>query len=194
MWDYLGNLHYLDTNVTTTYATKIGFTRLPWIIKNVSCSIFSYISVNLWISYAHTQTYVVTWDMQGHQIMLKCRSIISNPIIRHSLWPSFKLRTQTTFRLLTKDRLLQRFQTWGARIQDTWKVSKGVNFTNILHAGFSYLSFEGSFLYLALRFVLFWHNNIGAKAACKMLVKLTPEYSYLWKKKLNDFYDFWGDH
>jgi hypothetical protein len=45
------------------------------------------------------------------------------------------------------------------------KLTTGVNFTNIICAAFSYLD---------LRFVLFWRKNIGAKAACIMLVKLTP--------------------
>jgi len=40
----------------------------------------------------------------------------------------------------------------------------GVNFTNILQAAFIYSQFG---------FVIFWWKNIGAKAACKMLVKLT---------------------
>jgi hypothetical protein len=31
-----------------------------------------------------------------------------------------------------------------------------------------------AFLYLDLSFVLFWRKNIGAKAACNMLVKLIP--------------------
>ena len=34
--------------------------------------------------------------------------------------------------------------------------------------------FCAAFLYLHFRFVSFWHMKIGAKAACKMLVKLTP--------------------
>ena len=33
--------------------------------------------------------------------------------------------------------------------------------------------FWAAFLYLRLRFVFFWRKDIGAKAACKMLVKLT---------------------
>jgi hypothetical protein len=49
----------------------------------------------------------------------------------------------------------------------------GVNFTNI-RADFLYKRSACSFLYLHLRFVPFWHNNIDAKVALKMLVKLTP--------------------
>ena len=33
--------------------------------------------------------------------------------------------------------------------------------------------FRAAFMYLYCRFVLFWRKEIGAKAACKMLVKLT---------------------
>jgi hypothetical protein len=33
---------------------------------------------------------------------------------------------------------------------------------------------QAAFLYLHFRFVLFWRKNTGAKAAHKMLVKLTP--------------------
>jgi hypothetical protein len=43
----------------------------------------------------------------------------------------------------------------------------GINFTNILGAAFSYKSF-----------VLFWHKNICAKAAHKMLVKLTTGINF----------------
>ncbi len=32
-----------------------------------------------------------------------------------------------------------------------------------------------AFLYLHFMLVLFWQNNISAKAALKMLMKLTPE-------------------
>jgi hypothetical protein len=39
---------------------------------------------------------------------------------------------------------------------------------------FLYESFARSFLYLSVRFVLFWSKNIGAKSARNMLVKLTP--------------------
>jgi hypothetical protein len=58
-----------------------------------------------------------------------------------------------------------------------------VNFTNILGALFSVLC--SAFLYLQIGFVIFWKENIGAKAtckskknigakaACKMLMKLT---------------------
>jgi hypothetical protein len=36
-----------------------------------------------------------------------------------------------------------------------------------------------AFLYLDLRFVLFWRKNIGAKAARNMLVKLKDQNVYL---------------
>ncbi len=48
-----------------------------------------------------------------------------------------------------------------------------VNFTNILCAVFSYESFVCSFLYLHFSPALFCRKDIGAKAALKMLVKLT---------------------
>jgi len=37
--------------------------------------------------------------------------------------------------------------------------------------------FRAAFLYLWLRFVLFWRKEIGTKAACKMLVKLTKGHN-----------------
>ena len=50
----------------------------------------------------------------------------------------------------------------------------GLYFTNILQAAFSYESVFAAFLYLQFGFVIFWQKNIGAKAACKMLMKLAP--------------------
>ena len=49
-----------------------------------------------------------------------------------------------------------------------------VNFTNNLRAAFSYESVLSSFSVLTFRFVIFQRKEIGAKAARKMLVKLTP--------------------
>ncbi len=54
-----------------------------------------------------------------------------------------------------------------------------LNFTNILRATFLYESFAGSFLYLHFRFELFWSNNIGAKAALRMLAKLAPGVNFI---------------
>ena len=54
------------------------------------------------------------------------------------------------------------------------KLPPGVNFTNILRAAFSYESLLSSFSVDTLRFDFFWRKEIGAKAARKMLVKLTP--------------------
>ena len=50
----------------------------------------------------------------------------------------------------------------------------GVNFTNILRAAFLCESLVSSFSVLTFRFVIFGRKEIGAKAARKMLVKLTP--------------------
>ncbi len=50
----------------------------------------------------------------------------------------------------------------------------GVYFTNILRAAFSYESFFAAFMCLQFGFVIFWRKDFGAKAAHKMLVKLTP--------------------
>ena len=50
-----------------------------------------------------------------------------------------------------------------------------VNFTNNLWAAFWYKSVLSSFSVLTLRFVIFRRKDIGAKAARKMLVKLTPD-------------------
>ncbi len=63
-----------------------------------------------------------------------------------------------------------------ANQDDPFKMLRlAINFTNIIRAAFSYESFARSFFVLrfVLRFVLFWRKNIGAKAACNMLVKLT---------------------
>ncbi len=49
-----------------------------------------------------------------------------------------------------------------------------VNFTNILQATFSYQSSLRTFMCLQFGFVIFWQKDFGAKAANKMLVKLTP--------------------
>ncbi len=49
-----------------------------------------------------------------------------------------------------------------------------VNFTNILQAAFSYKSFFAAFMCLQFGFVIFCQKDFGAKAANKMLVKLTP--------------------
>jgi hypothetical protein len=34
------------------------------------------------------------------------------------------------------------------------------------------------FLYIQFGFVIFWQKNIGAKAACKMLLKLTADVNF----------------
>ncbi len=47
-----------------------------------------------------------------------------------------------------------------------------VNFTNILQAAFSY---QSSLRTLQFEFVIFWQKDFCAKAAHKMLVKLTPD-------------------
>jgi len=48
-------------------------------------------------------------------------------------------------------------------------VSKlGVNFTYILRAAFYAEVFFDAFLYLQFGFEIFWQNNIGNEAACKM--------------------------
>ncbi len=52
----------------------------------------------------------------------------------------------------------------------------GVKFTNILRAAFSNKSFCAAFMFLQFRFVIFWQKDFGAKAAHKMLVKLTPGF------------------
>ncbi len=56
----------------------------------------------------------------------------------------------------------------------------GVNFFNILKV------FCAAFLKLQFGFVIFWQNNFGARAACKMLMKLTTgHWSTLKSKGLN---------
>ncbi len=49
----------------------------------------------------------------------------------------------------------------------------GVNFINILRAPFSYESALHSFSPLTFCLCNFWQKNVGEKAACKMLMKLT---------------------
>ncbi len=51
-----------------------------------------------------------------------------------------------------------------------------VNFTNILQAAFSYQSSLCTFD-MQFGFVISWRKDFGAKAAHKMLVKLTPDVS-----------------
>ncbi len=53
-------------------------------------------------------------------------------------------------------------------------LSPGVNLTNILRAAFSYECFLRSFYVIKIWDVIFWQKRFGAKAAHKMLVKLTP--------------------
>jgi len=54
------------------------------------------------------------------------------------------------------------------------KSTPGVNFIKILHTPFITGVFFKTFLWLQFGFVIFCRKNIGAKAACKMFVKLTP--------------------
>jgi len=55
------------------------------------------------------------------------------------------------------------------------KLTKGVIFANISRSAF--FVFFAAFLYLKFGFVMFWRKNMGAKAACKMLlVKLTTDF------------------
>jgi hypothetical protein len=42
-------------------------------------------------------------------------------------------------------------------------------------SSFLYKGFCAAFMWLQFGFVIFWQKNFGAKAARKMLVKLTPE-------------------
>ncbi len=49
-----------------------------------------------------------------------------------------------------------------------------VNFTNILRAVFSYQSSLRNLYVLTIWVSNFWRKDLGAKAAHKMLVKLTP--------------------
>ena len=55
------------------------------------------------------------------------------------------------------------------------KLTSGDNFTNILQAAFLYKNVFAAFMCLQLGFVTFCRKEIGAKAAGKMLVKLTLE-------------------
>jgi len=54
------------------------------------------------------------------------------------------------------------------------KLTPGVNFINTLCAHFSYKSKVSSFSLIMFGFAIFWHQNIGKKVPCKMLMKLTP--------------------
>jgi len=49
-----------------------------------------------------------------------------------------------------------------------------VNFTNILRAAFHTKVLCAAFMCLQFGFVIFWWKDFGAKAAHKMLVKLSP--------------------
>jgi hypothetical protein len=53
------------------------------------------------------------------------------------------------------------------------KLPTGVNFTNTFGADILYKTVFAAFLYLQFGFIIFQQANTGAKAACKMLVKLT---------------------
>jgi hypothetical protein len=53
-----------------------------------------------------------------------------------------------------------------------------VNFINILRAHFSYESKLSSFSIVMFQFLYFWRQNISAKCACKMLMKLTPKVDF----------------
>jgi len=50
----------------------------------------------------------------------------------------------------------------------------GVNFNNILHAGFLYGSKLSSFSLITFGFAIFWRQNISKKVERKLLMKLTP--------------------
>ncbi len=50
---------------------------------------------------------------------------------------------------------------------------KIAGYSHILRAAFSYKCVGETYLYLGIRFKLFWRKNIDAKAAHIMLVKLT---------------------
>jgi hypothetical protein len=54
----------------------------------------------------------------------------------------------------------------------------GVNFTNILQAAFCTKFLCAASMRLQFGFAMFWHKDFGAKAARKMLVKLTPGGSF----------------
>jgi hypothetical protein len=53
-----------------------------------------------------------------------------------------------------------------------------VNFINILQAAFHTKVLCTPFMCLQFGFVIFWPKDFGAKAAHKMLVKLTPQDYY----------------
>ncbi len=57
--------------------------------------------------------------------------------------------------------------------------TSGVNFINILRAAFLYEHFLRSFYMLTIWFCNFLAQGFGAKAAHKMLVKLTPSAAWL---------------
>jgi hypothetical protein len=60
-----------------------------------------------------------------------------------------------------------------------------VNFTNILQQLFHTKVLCALFMCLQFGFVIFWPKDIGAKAAHKMLVKLTPGVDLIelfWRK------------
>ncbi len=57
---------------------------------------------------------------------------------------------------------------------ESWLSKPRVNFTNVLCAAFTKVSFSRSFFCLRFRFVLYWRKPTGAKAECKTLMKLTP--------------------
>jgi len=52
----------------------------------------------------------------------------------------------------------------------------GINFINILCSNFSYKSALNSFSLVTVW--ILWRKNIGAKAACKMLMKLTTGVNF----------------
>jgi len=54
------------------------------------------------------------------------------------------------------------------------KLTPGVDFTNILQAAFLRKGLLKLFATDSLALLFFWQKNIGSKAACKMLIKLTP--------------------
>jgi hypothetical protein len=70
------------------------------------------------------------------------------------------------------------------------------NFTIILQAAFSYQSSLRTFYVLTIWVCNFLSNEFGAKAACKILVKLTPgvnftnilQAAFSYKSFLNSFY------
>ncbi len=67
------------------------------------------------------------------------------------------------------------------------RTTPGVNITNILRAAFSYESFLRSFYVLKIWVCNFWRNDFGAKAAHKMLVKLTPGNSLIHEDETASF-------